>query len=107
MAKVQTHDVVSYDYAGPDRRRSGLVGKLQRGLIWTVRSRWVAMFAVAFAVSFAFQQVDNIGERRVERQQRILTCVISGVANSQALTPEQRVKVTPILQVCEDREHKK
>lgn len=68
------------------------------------------MFAIAFAVSFAFQQVDNIGERRLQRQQNITICVVKGVADQQTLAQDvnnaPRVNVGPILHECEEREGK-
>lgn len=106
MAEVQSDNVVSRDYRGPDRRRGGILGKLERGLIKTVRSRWLAMFVVAFAVSYGFQQVDNIGERRLERQQKITLCVIDAVAKAQRVQPHLRTNVGSILEVCEERRSK-
>jgi hypothetical protein len=109
MAEVQDHQVVSHHYVGPDRRRGGPLGTLQRGVIKLVRSKWIAMFAIAFAVSFAFAQVDNIGERRLERQQEVIICTIKGVADAQIGAYEDdpeavkipRVVVGPILKGCE------
>jgi uncharacterized protein (DUF427 family) len=72
-----------------------------------VRSKWIAMFAIAFAVSFAFQQVDNIGERRLERSQNITLCVVKGVADHQTMAQDvpnaPRVAVGPILKACEEQ----
>lgn len=102
MAKVQTDDVVSRYYSGPDRRRGGLLGQARRLLIKTVRSKWLAMFAIAFAVSWAFHEVDEVGQHRIERQQRITLCTLSGVANAQQHLPKgERVVVKPILEGCE------
>lgn len=106
MAKVQTHDVVSRNYSGPDRRRSGLLGRARRLLINTVRSKWLAMFAIAFAVSWSFHQVDEVGQHRLERQQRITQCTIQSVAEQQQLKPKDRVAVGPILQACEKQQGK-
>jgi hypothetical protein len=109
MAEVQEHQMVRDQYDGVDRRRGGPLGKLQRGVICIVRSKWVAMFFIAFAVSTAFAQVDNIGERRLERQQEVIVCVVRGVADSQIgvyeadpdRIPIRRVIVGPILKACE------
>lgn len=110
MAEVQEHPVVSNDYDGPDRRGSGPLAKAQRWVIRLVRSRWIAMFAVAFAVSWSFNQVDNIGERKIEKAQRVTICVVKGVADAQtaaeSLRHPPRTEVGPILQACEKREGK-
>jgi hypothetical protein len=111
MAEVQEEQVVSHQYHGPDRRRGGPLGALQRGVISLVRSKWIAMFAIAFAVSFAFAQVDNIGERRLERQQEVIVCTIKAVADAQIgefehdreATKIPRVVVGPILKACEEQ----
>lgn len=83
-----------------DRRRGGVLGRSQRALVSVMRSRWVAMFVIAFAVSWAFHQVDEIGQHRLEHQQHVLTCTIEGVARAQTLS-NNRVTIGPILQACE------
>lgn len=102
MAKVQVNDVVSRSYSGPDRRRSGILGAARRWLIKIVRSRWLAMFAIAFAVSWSFHLIDKKGQHRLEHQQRVTICVIKAVAIRQQVTPNDRVVIGPILQACEE-----
>jgi hypothetical protein len=102
MDQVQDNSCLPDDCPTVDRRRGGFIGRTQRIVIAVVRSRWLAMFAIAFAVSWSFHQVDEIGQHRLERQQRITRCVIEGVATAQtnAVPLGQRVEVEPILQVC-------
>lgn len=68
------------------------------------------MFVVAFSVSWAFNQVDNIGERKIEEAQRVTLCVIKGVADAQTRSDQtnspKRIEVGPILQGCDKREGK-
>lgn len=106
MAKVQANDVVSNAYCGPDRRNRGFLGRARRRLIAVVRNRWIAMFAIAFAVSWSFHEVDERGQHRIERQQRITLCVITGVATQQQFHPHSRVIIGPILQVCQKQRGK-
>lgn len=108
MAPIQTDDVVSRSYRGPDRRRGGSLGKLQRGVVRLVHSRLIAMFAIAFAVSWSFHLVDQVSEHRIERNQRIIVCTLTGVARAQELDGNKntRVEVSPILKACEQREGK-
>lgn len=107
MVKVQTHHIVSRDYRGPDRRRSGFLGRARRRLISLVRNRWVAMFGIAFAVSWSFHQVDERSQRRVEVQQRVIMCVIQDVALLQEVTPQgERINVRAILEACRKHEGK-
>lgn len=105
MAKVQAHDVVSDSYSGPDRRRGGILGRLERAVIFAVRSRWIAMFMVAFAVSWSFHVVEGHADAKLERQQNINVCVIKSVAEQQRIIPHgQRVSVGAILTRCEKLE---
>jgi hypothetical protein len=101
MAKVQMDDVVSRNYCGPDRRSRSFLGQARRLLIIIVRSKWLAMFAIAFAVSWSFHEVDERGQHQLERQQRVTICVIKAVAIQQQATPDNRVIIGPILQACE------
>jgi hypothetical protein len=109
MGQVQGHEHLSDDSVTADRRRGGAVNRGHRWLIRLVRSRWVAMFAVAFAVSWSFHQVDEISRHRLERQQRVMQCTIQGFATAQALLSNnstQRVTVKPILERCEKQQGK-
>lgn len=79
----------------------------ERFLSKVVRSRWLAMFAVAFAVSWSFHQVDEIQTHKLERTQRVLTCTIQGVAvMQQRAGTGGRVRIAPILKACEKLEGK-
>lgn len=100
MDQVQAHPDLPSDGPRPDRRRGGPLGRAERVLVGVMRSRWVASFIVAFAVSWAFHQVDEISQHRIERQQDVLTCTIEGVAHQQSLTAK-RVSIQPILQQCD------
>lgn len=104
--QVQNDVVVCSSYCGPDRRRGGLV-RIERWVIKLVRSKWLAMFGIAFAVSWSFHEVDEVSQHRLERQQRVTICVIEGVASAQnAAPPGVRIRVAPILQACEKRQDK-
>ena len=70
MEKVSRNNNVSP--VGPDRdRRRGGIHKLERCLIAIVRSKWVASFIVAFAVSWGFHVVEERADNKIERQQRL------------------------------------
>lgn len=100
MAEVQGNDNLRDGRTG-DRRRAGAIGRGRRLLISIVRSKWIAMFAIAFAVSWSFHQVDEISQHRLEHQQRVTLCIIRAVVVQQQLEPDNRVAIGPILQVCE------
>lgn len=107
MAKVQSNDVVSAAYCGPDRRRGGPV-RLQRWIITLVRSRWVAAFVTAFVVSYSFHALETRTDHKIERQQQLTMCVIKGVDEAQRqVGPSVRVELGPILQQCEKQPGKK
>ena len=102
MAEVQSNQRLRDGDRLPDRREHSRLNRVRRAAVSCARNRWVAMFIVAFSVSWAFHQVDEVGQHRIERQQRILTCTIEGVAIEQTKVGEgQRVPVGPILQACE------
>jgi hypothetical protein len=102
MGQVQNNPHLFDDDGGADRRRSDVLGRAQQVLNAVIHSKWVAMFAVAFAVSWAFHQVDEIGQHRLETQQRIMQCTLEGIAAAQVgLQPGNRVPVAPILERCE------
>ena len=101
MAKIQTNDVVSPSYRGPDRRRSGPI-RLQRWIITLVRSRWAAAFITALAVSYCFHLLEIRSDRKIERAQAIIECVVYGVDKAQqGNPPPPRVNIGPILQQCQ------
>lgn len=101
MAEVQIdNDLRNDGYDGADRRRTGVVARGRRLLVLIIRSRWIAMFAIAFAVSWSFHQVDEISQHRLEQQQRVTLCVIKAVVVQQ-LESDDRVTIGPILQACE------
>lgn len=106
MAEVQGNNNLRDDRDGGDRRRSGVIGRGRRLLTSLIRSRWVAMFAIAFAVSWSFHQVDEISQHRLEQQQRITLCVIQAVVIQQQIYPSNRVSIGPILQACEKHDGK-
>jgi hypothetical protein len=99
MDKVQDNvHLPNHGSGANDRRRRHLT----RMAINVARSRWLAMFAIAFAVSWSFHQVDEIGQHRLERQQRITQCTIKEVAFQQSEADSgMRIAVKPILQQCE------
>lgn len=101
MDQVPSHKRLSHRDRAPDRRRRDPVGRARRTLIGIVRSRWVAMFAIAFAVSWSFHQVDEVQEKRLKRSQAVLECTISGVAEKQRKDGLRRVDVGAILEACE------
>jgi hypothetical protein len=105
MGELQKNECVCNCRPDFDRRRGGSLNRGRRLLIAIVRNRWLAMFAIAFAVSWSFHEVDERGEEKVERSQRILHCTIQGVATEQAAT-QSWVDVGPILQACEKQEGK-
>lgn len=105
MVSLPGNDHVSHDDPNADRRRRGPVGRARRLIITIVRSRWIAMFVVAFAVSWAFHQIEEIQNHKLERQQRIISCTITGVAHQQSTYPT-RVQVEPILQRCTNQQGK-
>jgi hypothetical protein len=70
-----------------------------------MRSRWLASFVVAFAVSWSFHEVDEHGDQKIERAQRISTCTIRGVAWIQDMGGSPNIAV--ILKGCEELEDKK
>ena len=90
---------------GLDRRRSGALARIERWTIAAVRSRWIAMFVVSFAVSWSFHIVDSRSERQLKHQQAIMTCTIQGVATAQDFG-DRRTQVRPILEACEKQEDK-
>jgi hypothetical protein len=99
MDPLQDDPCLPDDGANADRgRRTGL----ERTLVCAMRSKWVAMFIVAFAVSWSFHQVDEVSQHRLEREQHITQCTIAAVADAQSkLKTGERVIVRPILQACE------
>jgi hypothetical protein len=98
MAQVQNHDVVSADYRGPDRRRSGVL-RLERWIIALVHSRWIAAFVTALVVSWCFH--------KLERQQHVVICVIDGVEQAQQGEPSSaRISIRPILEGCQEHRGK-
>lgn len=100
MGSLPINDCVPNDGADRPERKSLLTRLIHR----IVHSRWLAMFVVAFAVSWAFHQVDEIARHRIEHQQSILACTIEGVAVAQATArPGVRVAVQPILDQCTKR----
>jgi hypothetical protein len=100
MDPLQDNNPLSDDRACTDR--PGCPSLKADLLTRIMRSRWIASFIVAFAVSWSFHQADEIGQHRIERQQRVLACTVTGVANAQAKTkPGERVVVRPILLKCE------
>lgn len=79
-------------------RRADLEGML----ICIMRSKWLAMFVIAFAVSWSFHQVDEVSQHRLEHQQRITQCTIAGVVDAQSVAKVgERIEVRPILLKCE------
>lgn len=107
MEQVQSDDVVSTYYRGPDRRRGGILGRVERLTIRLVRSRWVAMFAIATAVSWGFHVVEKRSDDKIESQQRVTVCVIDTVARQQPTTPiGQRISVSTVLQQCQKHKGK-
>lgn len=105
MAPVSSDHNVPDGNRPIDRRRVGALGHSQRLLISIVRSRWIAMFVVAFAVSWSFHIVDEKSRDRIERNQQIILCTMSRVAALQALGV-RRIDVGPILQACEYQQGK-
>lgn len=103
MGEIRTDEVVSDDYRGPDRRRPGLLGKIERATIHMVRSKWVASFIVAVAVSWCFHIVEDKNDRKLEHQQEVTLCVVQRV-HSQPPLPKRSVE--RILQQCEKQEGK-
>lgn len=101
MGEVCTEQVVSDGYRGPDRRRQGLLGKLERATIGLVRSKWIAALVTAFVVSWCFHVVEKHSDRKVEHTQNVLKCTITQVGAAQGLNGRHRVSVTPILEACE------
>lgn len=108
MAQVPSNnDLHQRDSAGHDRRSNSSLNRFRRGLIRIVRSRWIAMFAISFAVSWSFHEVDEQQDRKHARQLRIVECTIQGVATEQAAWPgNRRVAVGPILELCIKQEDK-
>ena len=106
MEKVPRNHNVSVGNPSPDRRRGG-VHKVERCLIKVVRSKWVASFIVAFAVSWGFHVVEERADQKIEKQQRLTICVIDGVDHAQRepsfLDGGSRVQIRPILQACQER----
>jgi hypothetical protein len=83
------------DHPGCPSVREGLLTKI-------MRSRWIAMFVIAFAVSWSFHQADEIGQHRLEHQQDVLACTIKGVSDAQSMVQSgERIQVRPILLKCE------
>lgn len=105
MAEVQADNVVSAGHPDPDRRRGGFLGKFERATIKLVRSRWVAMFAVAFAVSWCFHVVEERSDRKIERTQQTVECTLNRVIQAQAQS-HRRIAVGPILEACEKQPDK-
>jgi len=67
-----------------------------------VRSKMVATVAIAFAVSWGFHLVEKRTDQRLEREHRVLECVVSNTAHEQLfLQPGERVPLLPILDKCE------
>jgi hypothetical protein len=106
MAQVQNHDVVSADYRGPDRRRSGVL-RLERWIIALVHSRWIAAFVTALVVSWCFHVLETRSDRKLERQQHVVICVIDGVEQAQQGEPSSaRISIRPILEGCQEHRGK-
>lgn len=97
MGQLQVNPNLPDDCA-PDHpnRRS----RLACYLIAMIRSKWVAAFIVATAVSWSFSEVDEIQTKKLARQQAVTMCVVKGVAKAQE-NATVRVQVDPILDRCE------
>lgn len=103
MDPLQNNNSVCPD----DRRLASDCRPLKRFLLKAMRSRWLASFIVATAVSFSFSEFDEIQDRKFERQQNVTMCVVKGVANAQVLAPENaRIDVNPILERCNEQHGK-
>jgi hypothetical protein len=100
MAKVDTNDVVSSSYVGPDRRRSSPLRRIERLIIRMVRSKWVAAFVTAIMVSWCFHIVEERADKKLAVQQYITDCTVTKVAEVQAFGGRRRVEVAPILEAC-------
>jgi hypothetical protein len=71
-----------------------------------MRSRWLATFVIAFAVSWSFHAVEKIADHKIERNQAVIECTITDVAKAQDMN-HRRVAVQPILKACKEQVGKK
>lgn len=107
MAQVQGNNVVPTRDPSLDRGDTNCVGRACRIITAVIRSKWLASFVVAFAVSWGFHVVEERSDAKIEHQQHVTACVVADVAlEQQRLGPERRVRIGPILKVCEEREDK-